>query len=166
MRDAANTPYIDLLSDGPHVSLPISSLISLHTAAFNAVFSWLGRKPLRREGEWGMEDREGNLNPRMATRLVAYGPRSPLGKKYFFCRWAVLTFPCLEEDRVSHDIFNLHCQNLDPEQSRYISLSGKDGFIKRADVVKMSNAREANSALAHSRFLIVVVVVPLHRWML
>lgn len=36
---------------------------------------------------------------------------------------AVLTFSCLQENRVGHDIFNLHCQNVNPEQSRYISLS-------------------------------------------
>lgn len=46
-----------------------------------------------------------------------------------------LTFSRLQENRVGHDIFNLHCQNTRPEQSRYISLSGKKTIflIKRAD---------------------------------
>ncbi len=74
-----------------------------------------------------------------------------------------LTFPRLQENRVGHDIFNLHCQNVNPEQSRYISLSGKRRFFwsNVPTTVRLLHAHRANAALAHSRCLI-VVVVPLH----
>ena len=75
----------------------------------------------------------------------------------------MLTFPRLQENRVGHDIFNLHCQNVSPEQSRYISLSGKRRFFwsNVPTTVRLLHAHGANAALAHSRCLI-VVVVPLH----
>lgn len=91
----------------------------------------------------GMGDRE-SINPKEGTPKARARPWPCCwggggGKKihinFFICHSAVLTFSCLQENRVGHDIFNLHCQNANPEQSRYISLSGKRRIflIKRAD---------------------------------
>lgn len=59
------------------------------------------------------------------------------GEKYIVI-FFLLTFSRLQENRVGHDIFNLHCQNVSrPEQSRYISLGGGKRrvflLIKRTD---------------------------------
>lgn len=99
-----------------------------------------GDKALRRDGR--------HINPEEDRRKLRLVHIIEVDKKntfnlfyfFFFASEVVLTFPRLQENRVGHDIFNLHCQNVNPEQSRYISLSGekrkkKDGFflIKRAD---------------------------------
>lgn len=78
-----------------------------------------------------------------------------------YCVQAVLTFSCLQENRVGHDIFNLHCQNASPEQPRYISLSGKRRFFwsNVPTTVRLLDAHTANAALAHSRSLMVAFVL-------
>lgn len=82
---------------------------------------------------------------------------------YLCCHSTVLTFPRLQENRVGHDIFNLHCQNVSPKQSRYISLSGKRRLFRSnvPTTVRLLHAHRMKAALVHSRCLI-VVVVPLH----
>lgn len=76
---------------------------------------------------------------------------------FFVRKSAALTFPRLQENRVGHDVFNLHCQN--PEQSRCISLSGGKKKGKKKDAFtdqrcrppwRLLHARRQNATLAHN----------------
>lgn len=121
-------------------------VVSVQTADFNGICSAFAR---RQSAAQGMGDKRRQKIPRRTAgrelrlvhdRVVEVGETE---KKIHFNSFslkderekkkkrhsALLTFPRLQENRVGHDIFNLHCQNVSPEQSRYISLSGKRRFF-------------------------------------
>lgn len=134
---------------GPYVNLPgecMCCLVYNQLISTEYVLHLPGDKALRR----GWETREGRKIPRRTAgrelglvhdRVVEVGERERKkihfnsfslkdeGRKKKKKHSALLTFPRLQENRVGHDIFNLHCQNVSPEQSRYISLSGKRRFF-------------------------------------